>query len=637
MLRNLILPLFCFIFFMGVAQKNNPTPEDISIAKELKNSYEDEDVVFQSRKTVVEFKRNKKEGLVEVNKSETSKVIGISASSRMQHAVFYDSESEVGLFELKDRRGKKIYSNVIDESMKSDDIFHNDYRVKFTNISFPLQGYQKSIKTEKNYRDIKYFTSEYFNHSFRIIDGTLTVYIPTWLNLELREFNFEGNDISKTVIDTENGKKVVFEYKNLAPRSDDQGMPGPSYVYPHILFLAKSYKEGNSDISLFNDVGDLYNWYNSLIESVDVDPSVFKSKVDELVEGVTSEEEKIKRIYYWVQDNIRYIAFEDGIAGFKPDSPQNVFTKLYGDCKGMAFLTKSMLVEAGFDSRLVWIGTDRLAYNYETPSLSVDNHMICSVVLDGETIFLDGTEKYNRYGDYASRIQNKQALMEDKDGYKLLTVPMVNSEPNVDHTRYDLQVEGDKLVGKVNRKYSGECRVFFQNSYSSFGSGDREEVLFDYLVSGNNNCTVKEVTPFDSEMRDENLQLDYELSIGNSISEFDGTLYLDLDPVKDAVDFIFENDREMDFKFSIQKRKITEIALEIPEGYKVGALPKNLFVDNEMVAIQVNYDVVGNKINYKKDVHLKKRLVRKDQFGIWNDAFKELKENLSEQVTLIKQ
>jgi hypothetical protein len=29
--------------------------------------------------------------------------------------------------------------------------------------------------------------------------------------------------------------------------------------------------------------------------------------------------DKVKAIFYWVQNNIRYIAFEDGIAGFLPD------------------------------------------------------------------------------------------------------------------------------------------------------------------------------------------------------------------------------------------------------------------------------------------------------------------------------
>ena len=66
-------------------------------------------------------------------------------------------------------------------------------------------------------------------------------------------------------------------------------------------------------------------------------------------------------MFYWVQDNIRYIAFENGIMGFKPDAAQNVLNKKYGDCKGKANLLKEMLKLAGYDARLTWIGTSDLA------------------------------------------------------------------------------------------------------------------------------------------------------------------------------------------------------------------------------------------------------------------------------------
>ena len=58
------------------------------------------------------------------------------------------------------------------------------------------------------------------------------------------------------------------------------------------------------------------------------DPNVYIAKVKELTATAKTDEEKIKNIYYWVQDNIRYIAFEDGIAGFKPDDSQNVFQNI---------------------------------------------------------------------------------------------------------------------------------------------------------------------------------------------------------------------------------------------------------------------------------------------------------------------
>ncbi|PKA83937.1 transglutaminase superfamily protein [Ulvibacter sp. MAR_2010_11] len=636
---------FLYCLFAGLIvvssfaqRKSDPTPEAIEQAKQLKSAFEDEDVIALSKKIVVSFNRNKRAGFVEAIKQQSITLLNISSNSRLQYPVFYDSESEVERFQLKDYRGKDLggaSSRIYDEHLKSEDMFHTDYRVKFANITFPLQGYAIEIDTEKKYNDVKYFTSEYFSDQYRILDGELSITIPDWLDMEIKEFNFEGFDIQKTAETVREGQKITYTFKGIDPQSDEANTPGPSYVYPHVLFIAKSYNDGTATKTLFGRVDDLYGWYNGLANSVDIDATVFASKVDELTAGAISEEEKIKNIFYWVQDNIRYIAFEDGIAGFKPDSPQNVFTKRYGDCKGMAILTKSMLEVAGFDSQLVWIGTDRLAYDYSIPSLSVDNHMICAVDLNGKSIFLDGTEKYNRFGEYATRIQNKQALLQDKDGFKILTVPVAESDVNIDKTSYRLTIEDETLVGDASRHYGGESRVAFQNVYSSLGKDNQTDVLSGYLKSGNSNYNVKEIKPFDQENRDEDLTISYDVSIAKAITSFDGTMYIDIDPVKDASGWIFTK-RTSDYKFQIKERIITEIQLQIPEGYTV-EMPENISVNNELVGIDVSYTKTGNKIIFKKDINLKKRLIKKEKFDTWNSAFELLKDNLKQQITLTKE
>ena len=115
---------------------------------------------------------------------------------------------------------------------------------------------------------------------------------------------------------------------------------------------------------MFESVKDLYGWYRTVCDSIGNQPSELKEKVAALTNGKKTDAEKIEAIFYWVQDNIRYIAFENGIMGFRPDAAQNVFRKKYGDCKGKANLLKEMLRLAGYDARLTWIGTSDLPYDY---------------------------------------------------------------------------------------------------------------------------------------------------------------------------------------------------------------------------------------------------------------------------------
>src|SRR5690606_20483038 len=136
--------------------------------------------------------------------------------------------------------------------------------------------------------------------------------------------------------------------------------------------------------------------------------------------------EKIKAIYYWVQDNIRYVAFEDGLAGFIPDNCQNVYQKLYGDCKGSANLLKEMLILAGFDARLVWIGTrDIIPLSASIPSIATSNHMIAAVEHNGDWLYLDGTTSFQPIGEYQDQIQGQETMIEGvgKDDFILSKVP----------------------------------------------------------------------------------------------------------------------------------------------------------------------------------------------------------------------
>lgn len=642
MVRTFTFILLLFPFFQAFSQRQvDVTEVQLKRANNLQETYPEEDIVVLSKTLDLSFEKNRNGTGVEVVRKNKVHLMNIAPNSHIQYPVFYDSGSAIENFELNDSKGRNLddfHSEFFDEYVNDQSIFHSDYRVKYTNIIFPLLGANYKIETEKKFNEIKYFTSEYFSGMFRTLNGKIVVHVPHWLDLEIHEFNFElehSGEISKKTVNSEEGKTITYTFSNIKGQSQKPNTPGRSHLYPHLVFVAKSFTEDGKTTALFNDVGDLYAWYNKLVHEVKVDPSVFSGKVEELTASAKTDIEKIKNIYYWVQDNIRYIAFEDGIAGFRPDSPQHVFQKRYGDCKGMAFLTKAMLQKAGFDARLVWIGTDRLAYDYSVPSLVVNNHMICAVKLNGAFVFLDATEKYNQFGAYATRIQGKEGLVQAKDGYKIIAVPSSKRISNIDSTHYSFSIEKGVLKANANRYFSGECRSGFQNAYTSFGSKDRTEALARYLTSGNNNILVKEILPFDPENREKPLTISYELEVANAIAEFDGTLYIDIDPVKKAGGMLFE-ERKSPFKFPIKKQKTIEIGLLVPEGYTVGLLPEDFHLENELVDFSLDYELSEGKISYKKELKLKKRLVQPADFDVWNQAFSTIKEKINRQITLVK-
>ncbi|MCX7548625.1 hypothetical protein OS188_11750 [Xanthomarina sp. F1114] len=640
MIKNyltVLIILACSLFTN--AQKNTePTPEEIKLAESLKEAFPDDHVASESENYHISFEYNKRTKKIEVVEEITQNLINLDSRANIQVYSFYNGESEIESFKIKYKTNRDTDSYIQDEAIKSDDLFHNDSRVKYTNLAFPLKGYKYQVEIIKRYKDIKYFTSLYFNDDYPTVKKTFTIDIPNWLDLELKEMNFNGFAINKTLkSDSKNNSKThTFTLENAAAMFDDTSSPGPTYIYPHILVLAKSYTYDGEKTNIFESTQDLYNWYKTLVNSLENDNTDLQAKVIELTQDATTDEEKIKNIYYWVQDNIRYIAFVDGIAGFKPDEASSVFKKRYGDCKGMANLTKQMLIEAGFDARLTWIGTNRIAYDYSTPSLSVDNHMICTLYNNNEPVYLDGTEKFNAYKEYANRIQGKQVLIENGDEFILNVVPKVDADFNKETVNYQLSLENEQLSGTVSKTFRGESRSSLLQYLNQLQTDKKDKFLLWYLNGGDSNTKVEDISTSNLRDREIPINIDYRITINNAVSSFDDTIYIDLDLDKELSGYNFEK-RNTDFVFDYKKHLQSTTTLDIPDGYKIGSLPEDISLANDNFNLKVSFTEIDNKIVYKKDFEITKNVINKTEFNEWNGFIKNLNTIYNEQITLIKQ
>ncbi|HET8810322.1 MAG TPA: hypothetical protein VFM65_08670, partial [Flavobacteriaceae bacterium] len=167
MLRTFTFFLLLFPFFQAFSQRQvDVTDAQLQKAKTLQKAYPEEDMVILSKTVSLFFEKNKDETGVEVVRKNKVHLMNIAPNSHIQYPVFYDSGSAVENFELNDSRGRNLddfHSEFFDEYLNDQSIFHSDYRVKYTNIIFPLLGANYKIETEKKFNEIKYFTSEYFS------------------------------------------------------------------------------------------------------------------------------------------------------------------------------------------------------------------------------------------------------------------------------------------------------------------------------------------------------------------------------------------------------------------------------------------------------------------------------------------
>ena len=336
-----------------------------------------------------------------------------------------------------------------------------------------------------------------------------------------------------------------------------------------------------------------------------------------------------------MQNNVRYVAFEDGIAGFKPDKADEVIRKKYGDCKGMANATKELLRSLGYDARLCWIGTNHIAYDYSTPSLSVDNHMICTLKFQGKMYFLDATENYLGFDEYAERIQGRQVLIEDGDNYILANIPSTTYQQNLDEEKRILKIDGTDLKGTATHVWKGEEKEYVLSELNSIKKDKSIESFTKYLSLGNNDYVITDLKTSNLNNYDKDISAMYNIDHKNAVSSFDKEYYVDLDFTKELNDFIFDTTkRDLDFWFDYKMNLSKQTELEIPNGYSVTSLPPNVEITNPAYEFSISYSQANGKIIYKKNLAIKNIRISKSMFEQWNKDVQKLKASYNEQIVL---
>ena len=416
----------------------------------------DAEVIIEFMLHRYEFIPNTKTGLVEVKMESETGYSMLKKQDNFVVSAFFDDYSSLSGFKAFGSGGARIRSKKVCGYFEQDDIFHSDAQYCAYPLGELTEGRMVRVVFNKLFTDAKYFTRTFFHQIYYSRKKRIEFVIPDGLEIDLMELNFEGFDINKATSYDKREKQTSIVYEiTSAPELKHYGESEMRlHVLPHVLVTPK--KSDNPLIGgLMSTTSDVYNWYASLTRDLSKEGAEIQTRVNELVAGLNDPDEKIRAIYYWVQDNIKYVAYEDGLAGYKPEEALSVFNKRFGDCKGMANLTRVMLNMAGFDARLAWVGTQRIPYTYDIASLSVDNHMICAVNSGDGFKYLDATMPFAGLDLNSTALSNKEVLIENGEDYIIETYPEAKPEFNQKVVKDSIVLDGTVLRKGTGRYVGG--------------------------------------------------------------------------------------------------------------------------------------------------------------------------------------
>lgn len=532
--------------------------------------------------------------------------------------------------------------DIREESDQSGSVFHDDNRVK----KFFYTSLQKGGKTGLTYSEEMlephFFGSFYFSSYLPVESSKYSLRTPADMDIKFDLFGKEKEKIEYRR--EEQGKYVVhtWEGKGLSRYNFEAGSVGFRHFATHLQVRIGDYKHKGEDRYYLRDVDDLYEYYRGFVCQVNTEKDEeLEQLADSLTKDLRTNQEKVEAILYWVQDNIKYVAFEAGLGGFIPREADLVYNRRYGDCKDMSSILYQMINSVGIPAYYTWIGTREIPYGYnEVPTPAVDNHMICSYH-DGERyVFLDATGKGIPYGMTTSFIQGKEALVGvGEKEYEIAVVPVEEMLASQTIDTVHLEIEEGLVKGKAKVTYSGYDAIYLSRELQNMSQSQRDE-FFSYAFSKGNNKSKCGVDTYRGlEDRGGPLEFDYWFEIPDYVRKNGDELYINPFLKKYQAGAQIDTETTKSDRNNVFKNKNRNVVfIQIPEGYELDYLPEGFVHEHT----KFKTEVIIKHHKEKKLVEVQTVFdynyltLEAEHFELWNQMIKSLNSMYSELIIFKK-
>gem|GEM_PF-5203353 len=381
-----------------------------------------------------------------------------------------------------------------------------------------------------------------------------------------------------------------WSLKNVPPLKREPLTLPLTQLIPSIELAPSTFKMGKSEGS-FQSWQTFGIWISSLFEQGEPLPEEAILEVQQLVQGVSSTEEKARIIYDYLQENTRYVSVQLGIGGYQPSSAKEVAEVRYGDCKAlsnyMVHLLKTVDIEA--HSALVYSGKDRFKSVPDFPANQF-NHVIVCLPNNGDSLWLECTSSTLPFNFLSPGTLDRYALLMDGTASSLVRTPEKPAGYSQQETFLDATIsENGNLDIAFQRNSSG---VFLpQFSYlESVSVKDQQNWLRGHFPEWEASPPQITVTEDEGKAR-----IVSSLKLNNGVKKAGKWLFVNrlVDQRSDVPDSIpTSEERTQDLYIEFDRTFSETWSLHLPDNHQLRKAPTAIQVKNQLgsYACHVNQD-----------------------------------------------
>ncbi len=378
-----------------------------------------------------------------------------------QMVMFYDDDTDVVTFKatLYDAMGEKVKtakkSDIEDVLYISNGQFYEDNRVMSTtleHLSYPYTIEFEYKSVVKDFSMVAGFPSWQplgFNQSVQ--RASFKAIVP-----KDNELLFYRNELPEPKL-TSSGNDNVYswEVNNLPARQYEADAPPASATMPFLKTGLRNFAIGAYK-GTYNSWESFGAFIGQLMDGRDELPAQLAALVHESTDGISSNREKVEKLYRLLQERTRYVGVQLGVGGWQPFSADYVESNRFGDCKALSNYMGAMLNEIGVESYpvLVYAGDRPYFPVDESFTTSAFNHMILYV--PSEDMYLECTSSDAPPGYLGDGTDDRNVLHITPEGGKLARTPTLEAADNGHLRTLTIDVKEDGSAGfKLNGGFYG--------------------------------------------------------------------------------------------------------------------------------------------------------------------------------------
>ncbi len=464
----------------------------------------------------------------------------------------------------------------------------------------------------------QFWDDNYFNGGYPVVYSRYALLAPGELKFKHSTQNMSGTPTQRT---TDEGVLYEWSIANEPAIVYEAGMPPLTDVVKTLY------------ISSIESWEYLVDWYTDLARTKTRSSFEIKEEVENLFAGRKnlSEEEKIRTVYNFITENIRYSSVSFRQSPLVPQRARDVLVNRIGDCKDVATLCIAMLNEVGITAHHVLVNTADQGSNANIlPTISF-NHAIAAVETKNGLLYLDLTANNFPFGSAPPPDVNAFSLLIKEGADKPAYLTRKNFTSNNVFRTTAVAIAADNAIEvKHSSKRTGAESAAVRYFYREKSQADREKGYLQGLSRDFPNASLRKLVFSGLDTVTNTVSTNVEFRVPDYVSQSGKFKFLKLpwaDKLEPNEALASEKRTYPIVSWSYEDTLREQLSVKLPNGFVVEDVIPKVRYTSPVADYSVTYKLSGGSLLATREFIQKKNKVQPEEYvaykKFYNDALKE--------------